>query len=266
MNRARLIFSFFAVALFASALFLKAQTNDAPTTTSAPADVAPTTAPATAVPATPPAPDIQASQVPAPPTTDSTLTGTPSSPAPAIGSPSISPSATQQQEEIKDIRPPFFFAHSWFLLWMAMAVIGGIALLILLWMWLKPHRLLSAKSAYELTLEKLEKARTVLREDNPVPYAVLVSEAIRSYLGQRFQAPSTRRTTEEFLRQMENDRDTPLAEHRELLRHFLQSCDLLKFAKYQPTLQELEDVHQRAYSFVTATKPAPETGRNGSHS
>jgi hypothetical protein len=97
-----------------------------------------------------------------------------------------------------------------------------------------------------------------------MPYAVLVSEAIRTYLGQRFQTPSTRRTTEEFLRQMENDTNTPLADHRDLLRHFLQSCDLVKFARYQPTLQELEQVQDRAYSFVTATKPAPEPGRNGS--
>ena len=67
-----------------------------------------------------------------------------------------------------------------------------------------------------------------------MPYAVLVSETIRTYLGQRFQTPSTRRTTEEFLRQMEADPATPLAEHRDLLRDFLQSCDLVKFARYQP--------------------------------
>ena len=90
-----------------------------------------------------------------------------------------------------------------------------------------------------------------------MPYAVLVSETIRSYLGQRFQSPSTRRTTEEFLRQMDADVTTPLAEHRSLLREFLQSCDLVKFARYQPTLSELELVQQRATNFVTATKPPP---------
>jgi hypothetical protein len=56
---------------------------------------------------------------------------------------------------------------------------------------------------------------------------------------------------------MEANRNTPLAEHRDLLRDFLQSCDLVKFARYQPTLTELEQVHQRATSFVTATKPLP---------
>jgi hypothetical protein len=63
---------------------------------------------------------------------------------------------------------------------------------------------------------------------------------------------------------MENDRNTPLAEHRDLLRDFLQSCDMVKFARYQPTLAELEGVQQRAFTFVTATKPAPPSSqRNG---
>ncbi len=161
------------------------------------------------------------------------------------------------QSDIEDIRPPVFFLHSWLWLWIALGVAGALGLLILLWFQFRPQRLLSPKSAYELALEKLEKARALLREEDPMPYAVLVSETIRSYLGQRFQTPSTRRTTEEFLRQMEADRTTPLAEHRDLLRDFLQSCDLVKFARYQPTLSELEQVQDRATSFVTATKPAP---------
>ncbi|MCE0523023.1 MAG: hypothetical protein LV480_08945 [Methylacidiphilales bacterium] len=172
--------------------------------------------------------------------------------------------ASPQPDQLDDIRPPFFYLHSWFWLWIALGALAALALLVLLWLLYKPHRLLSPKSAYELALEKLEKARALLREDNPMPYAVLVSETIRSYLGQRFQAPSTRRTTEEFLRQMEADPATPLAGHRDLLRDFLQSCDLVKFARYQPTQTELEQVQQRAVSFVTATKPPPDPGgQNG---
>ena len=169
-----------------------------------------------------------------------------------------------QQDQLDDIRPPYFYLRSWFWLWLALALIAAIALLILLWILFKPRHQLTPKTAYDLTLEKLEKARALLREDQPIPYAVMVSEAIRTYLGQRFQSPSTRRTTEEFLRQMEADRTTPLAEHRALLREFLQSCDLVKFARYQPTLSELEQVQQNAYGFVVATKP--ESGpahRNG---
>jgi len=163
--------------------------------------------------------------------------------------------------QIEDIRPPIFFLHSWFWLWIALAIAAALALILLLWFRRRPKRQLSAKSAYELALEKLEKARALLSEEAPMPYAVFVSETIRSYLGQRFQAPSTRRTTEEFLRQMETDRNTPLAEHRELLRGFLQSCDMVKFARYQPRLTELEQVQQSATNFVMATKPLPESAR-----
>jgi hypothetical protein len=140
-------------------------------------------------------------------------------------------------------------------LWVLLGVLALIALGVILWIWLKPSRVLRAKTAYELALEKLEKARALLNEANPEPYAVLVSETVRSYLGQRFHTPSTRRTTEEFLRQMHADTNTPLAEHRDLLRGFLEACDLVKFAHYQPGLEELEQVQQRAVSFVTATRP-----------
>ena len=188
-------------------------------------------------------------------------------PAPAPALPDMSNGSglanAPQQDELEDIRPPLFYLRSWLWLWIALGIVTAIALLVLLWFWLRPRRLLSPKSAYELALEKLEKARALLREDDPMPYSVFVSETIRSYLGQRFQAPSTRRTTEEFLRQMETDRATPLAEHRDLLRDFLQSCDLVKFGRYQPTLTELEQVQQRAITFVTATKPLPPSQKNG---
>jgi len=159
-------------------------------------------------------------------------------------------------DEIYDIRPPYFFLGFgspalWLLLLLLALIIASFIVLAIYW----PRRQLSAKSAYAVAMEKLERARALLREDKPMPYAVTVSEAIRTYLGQRFHAPSTRRTTEEFLRQMEADRATPLAEHRDLLREFLQSCDLVKFARYQPHLAELEHVQQRAREFVLATKP-----------
>jgi hypothetical protein len=170
-------------------------------------------------------------------------------------------------DEINDIRPPYFYLGSLNSMWWLPLLLLALAIVaVVLFLVLRPGRQLSAKSAYDLALEKLERARGLIREDNPIPYAVMVSETIRSYLGQRFQSPSTRRTTEEILRQMESDRTTPLAEHRELLRDFLQSCDLVKFARYQPRLAELEHVQQRARDFVLATKPEPKPGEhNGNH-
>jgi hypothetical protein len=140
-------------------------------------------------------------------------------------------------------------------------VVLAVALLaFLLFKWLSRSPFMSPRSAYELTLEKLQKAREMMKEEEPVPYAVVVSEIIRQYLGLRFQLPSTRQTTEEFLRKMEADPYSPLASHRDLLRSFLEACDLVKFAKYQPRQAELEEVQDRAMTFVMATKPVEGQG------
>jgi hypothetical protein len=253
--------------LLAAPLLAAAQTNtdSAPPTTNAAPAAATTPAPAdSAPPATNAAPAATTTPEPADTAPAPAAALVPASPPPQTNTQTIPVQAdAAQQEEIDDIRPPYFFLHPRFWLWIALATGAVLALIALLWHLFKPHRLLSAKSAYDLTLEKLEKARTMLREDYPMPYAVFVSETVRDYLGLRFETPSTRRTTDEFLRLMENNPNTPLAEHRDLLRHFLQSCDLVKFARYQPTLDELEDVQQRAWNFVTATKPFP-APRNGS--
>jgi hypothetical protein len=229
MKTARLLF----LALMAAATSLHAQTNEdmASNLVNQVSSPAPTTGPVVMPPAASPiaSPSVQ----------------TPTGPGP-------------KGDEIYDIRPPLFFLHSWLWLWIVLATLAALALLILLWRRFGPGAQLNPKTAYELALEKLERARGLMNEDDPAPYAVAVSEAIRTYLGQRFQSPSTRRTTEEFLRQMEADPDTPLAGHRDLLRDFLQACDLLKFARYRPGMPELEQVQERAASFVTATKPAPE--------
>ena len=253
MNRTPL---FLLVLLLAAAPFSHAKTKadkpvtDTPSATKALAPAAPS-APAAIASPTPAATNATDASAPA---TSDTPASAPSSPsaANASGQPSASP-----QEDIVDIRPPFFYQYSPLWWWIPLGIVVTGALALLLWKWFQPQ--LSPKTAYELTLEKLEKARGLMQEENPMPYAILISETIRTYLGQRFKSPSTRRTTEEFLKQMENDPATPLAEHRELLREFLQSCDLVKFARYQPTLAELEQVQERATTFVTATKPVPVT-------
>jgi hypothetical protein len=177
-------------------------------------------------------------------------------------SPAVASPAQPGDEDIYDIRPPLFFLRSWLWLWLVLAALALAGLIVLLVLWLRRRFAATEKTAYELTLERLEQARALMNENDPRPYGNAVSEVIRTYLGQRFQARSTRRTTEEFLRDMETNPAGPLAQHRELLRDFLQACDLLKFARYQPGPAELEQVHRSAMTFVTATKPAPITAES----
>jgi uncharacterized protein DUF4381 len=262
MKTARLLCSLVFLAAMPVSVF--AQTNS---------DVAPN-APAAAAPAgpvvmpppdqAPPAPPADQPATPAVPALDqSAPPADASSPAAPVPGTVVNPptSSNPGQDEIADIRPPLFFLFAWWpWILLALAVLAFLGLVWLVWKWAARRGVMSPKNAYDLALEKLEKARALMREDDPAPYAIAVSETIRTYLGQRFHSPSDRRTTEEFLRQMQQDTTTPLADHAELLGAFLRACDLVKFARYQPTLAELEEVQQRAVNFVTATKPVPADG------
>jgi hypothetical protein len=245
-----------------------AQAPDGSVSVSAPAVMAPDTnsdlatpLPGTSANNASPTPDASA-PAPAPinppmPDASAPAAAAPASSAPLNPQSTLTPGggANGKPDDIYDIRQPYFSLVPLTWLWITLAVLALIGLGVTLWFWLAPLRARRAKTAYELALEKLEKARAMLNEKDPEPYAVFVSETIRTYLGQRFHSPSTRRTTEEFLRQMQTDTTTPLAAHRDLLRGFLEACDLVKFAHYEPGREELEQVQQRAVSFVTATRP-----------
>ena len=88
----------------------------------------------------------------------------------------------------------------------------------------------------------------------PKPFCVLVSDTIRGYLEERFTFHAPERTTEEFLYELkETDRLT--RDQKESLGEFLQRCDLVKFAKYEPGEPELRDLHDSALRLVEETEP-----------
>jgi len=82
------------------------------------------------------------------------------------------------------------------------------------------------------------------------------------YLEERFTFRAPERTTEEFLRELSGT-DLLAKPQKESLGEFLQSCDLVKFAKYEPGEKELRELHGAALNLVEETKPAevqnPET-------
>jgi hypothetical protein len=48
-------------------------------------------------------------------------------------------------DQLDDIRPPFFYLHPWFWLWIALGLIATAAILSLFWYLFRPHQQLSAK-------------------------------------------------------------------------------------------------------------------------
>ncbi|MDQ6631578.1 MAG: hypothetical protein M3Y82_07445, partial [Verrucomicrobiota bacterium] len=85
---------------------------------------------------------------------------------------------------------------------------------------------------------------------------IIVSDTIRVYLEERFAFHAPERTTEEFLYELKST-DLLTDDQKKSLGEFLSRCDLIKFAKYDPTETELEDLHQSAMSLVEETEPKP---------
>jgi hypothetical protein len=98
----------------------------------------------------------------------------------------------------------------------------------------------------------LEYALSLISE--PKPFSTAVSGAIRVYLEQRFQFHAPDRTTEEFLYELQES-NLLTVEQKQSLAEFLASCDLIKFAKYEPTETELRALHTSALRLVNETEP-----------
>lgn len=85
-------------------------------------------------------------------------------------------------------------------------------------------------------------------------YYIGVSGIVRHYIENRFTLHAPERTTEEFLNEL-TGQDILNREHKGLLRDFLRHCDMVKFAKYGPTKEEIEGVYIAAKRFIEETIP-----------
>lgn len=76
-----------------------------------------------------------------------------------------------------------------------------------------------------------------------------VSECLRRYLEQSLGINAAEMTTEEFAQYLRQDKR--LTEEQGVsLEEFFKHCDRVKFAKYQPSENEVNSVFQKAYNFV----------------
>jgi len=101
--------------------------------------------------------------------------------------------------------------------------------------------------------QKLQEALALIAQ--PKPFCIAVSDTVRSYLEERFTFHAPERTTEEFLHEL-RDTNLLLPDQKESLGEFLQQCDLVKFAKYEPGEPELRGMHESALRLVEETEPA----------
>jgi len=84
-------------------------------------------------------------------------------------------------------------------------------------------------------------------------FSIAASDIVRSYIEQRFDVTATRRTTEEFLRDLLETPNASLVRHQPLLGEFLLQCDFVKFAAMSLNEQDMESLRQSARVFILAT-------------
>jgi hypothetical protein len=166
----------------------------------------------------------------------------------------------QVANDIRDIKPPVEIPNYWWVLWVTLGALVALTLLLLLWRYL--HRRMTRISiappvpAHVRAKQKLQEALSFITQ--PKPFCILVSDTIRVYLEEQFTFRAPERTTEEFLHELQ-DTDLLAGEQKEKLGEFLESCDLVKFAKYEPGETELRNLHDSAVRLVEETEPQPES-------
>ena len=167
--------------------------------------------------------------------------------------------AVTNANDIRDIAPPVEIPSGWQWLWWVLAALAIIAIAFLVWRWWQKRKanrpLPPPVPAHVRAKRKLQEALALIAQ--PKPFVIAVSDTARAYLEERFTFRAPERTTEEFLRELSGT-DLLSRDQKESLGSFLASCDLVKFAKYEPGEPELRDLHGSAVRLVDETAPKGE--------
>lgn len=164
--------------------------------------------------------------------------------------------AAEKATDIRDIRPPIPIPNYWVWLWLGVGLIVVAVAAFLLWRALRARRAVINTPPpippHVLARRALESALQWI--DQPKPFVIAVSDALRTYLEQAFQLRAPERTTEEFLRELPDSAMLSTAQ-KDALSEFMTQCDLVKFARYEPREAELRDLHAAALELVAQTEP-----------
>lgn len=171
--------------------------------------------------------------------------------------PAAPPADTNALTSLHDIKGPWKIQDWQGFLWTALIVVALGLLLYLGWRERRRRRPAPAVRVtppHERARRRLLEALGLIAEAKP--FVIAVSDALRMYLEERFSFHAPERTTEEFLVELQST-DLLLAEQKDALADFLRRCDLVKFARYEPTETELRALSDSALRLIDETEPAP---------
>jgi hypothetical protein len=172
--------------------------------------------------------------------------------------PPPAPTAAAATNDIRDIKPPLHIPEVWF--WVMTILFALVAAALAYWLW----RIWSKRRAltppariippHERALRMLADALPMIHDANV--FCTRVSRILRVYLEERFRFHAPERTTEEFLYELQETTLLSPAQ-KGALADFLTRCDLVKFARFEPTQVELQDLYDAAVRLVVETEPRP---------
>lgn len=171
---------------------------------------------------------------------------------------------TNPPPSLADIKPAVHLpGYRWLrILWMLLAITAvAIALALLIRYWLRrkqnppPAKIIPP---HEIALTALDalRSRGYIERGEVEPFYVELSAIIRIYLEDRFHLHAPEQTTEEFIRTSSQSQVLTL-EHRQLTQEFLEQSDLVKFARFQPSADDMARAWDAGAKLVRETMEAP---------
>jgi hypothetical protein len=109
-------------------------------------------------------------------------------------------------------------------------------------------------SAHEWALAELDKlaAEDLIRKGRVQEFYYRINGLLRRYIELRFDLMAGEQTSEEFIRALQSavffDED-----HKGVLRRFVSACDPVKYARHQPSQDEIDWVQAAARDFILET-------------
>lgn len=167
----------------------------------------------------------------------------------------VPPSSGSETNELRAVKPFVKVPSEWGWLWWILLALALAAAAY--WAWHRRRKppaavpLAPPTPPHVLARQRLQAALSVIHD--PREFCIRVSDALRAYLEDRFQFHAPDRTTEEFMTELHGTHLLTF-DQRDSLAAFLQSCDLVKFARHEPTEAALRDLYDCALRLVDETQ------------
>lgn len=169
--------------------------------------------------------------------------------------------AEQFEEAVEPVLPPTLVEQYAIHIAVAGLAIAAIAGALVYWLRRRTRREkpLPPLPAWEVAYQRLRELdqRQLPQQGRYEVFYVDLSSILRYYIEDRFLLHAPEQTTPEFLTAVSANR-VVTSEHQETLARFLRHCDYVKFAQYQPTVEEMDKSFTTVLQFIDETVVKPE--------